>query len=412
MVSSASLCRTIASAIRLILFCSTGLAILSGCSSHRKPFETAQIVDPYRNVAPSLVRETRRLPVERGKPRPVIDGIGWVVGIPSKVLLWDRRVNNHRISEETEAVLTTYLTENDLGHVKVRLNQYRPLDDWRRLTKNRSVGWPYRYTVGALTVAVETILPGRIFGHDSYNPYTATLHLYSDVPSLALREGGRAKDVARREYPGSYAFWASLPIIDLWPATIAYGEAIAYAQANGDVTLRKESYNILYPAYGGHLGNSAGTFASGLIAMPIYLGGIIAGHAAGRVESRRITESGAVIAMDASENSVWPADEEAEVVLVDYEDLSGETKAEWAGYEEPVAWQSLPDVLSAESPEPLTLGRPDGSLQPPQQSEDDRESAPIAWRDLVPSPLHDTDGGRVDGACPPMTRRSSSPRCP
>jgi|GEM_PF-324696 len=400
MVSVASLPRKMASAIRLILFCSAALTLLPGCSSHRKPFEAAQIVDPYRNVAPALVRETRREPVERGKPRPVIDGIGWVFGIPSKVLLWDRRVNNHRISEETEAVLTTYLAENDLGHVKVRLNQYRPLDDWRRLTKNRTVGWPYRYTVGALTVAVETILPGRLFGHDNYNPYTATLHLYSDVPSLALREGGRAKDVARREYPGSYAFWGSLPIVDLWPATIAYGDAIAYAQASGDVTLQKESYNILYPAYGGHLGNSAGTFASGLIAMPIYLGGIIAGHAAGRVESRRITESGAVIAMDASENSVWPADEEADVVLVDYEDLSGETEAEWAGHEEPFAGQSLPDVLSAESLEPLTLGRPDGAIQPPQQSEDDRESAPTAWRDFIPSPLHNTDGVRVDGGLP------------
>ncbi len=335
--------------LRAVLLCPLVLALASCCSTHKKPFEPKEIVDRYRNIAPALVRETRQQPIERGEARPLIDGIGWVFGIPSKILLWDRRVKNHRVSEDTGAVLQQYLVENDLEHVKVRLNQYRPLDDWRRLAKNRTVGWPYRYTVGALTVAVETILPGRLFGHDNYNPYTATLHVYSDVPALAIREGGRAKDVARREYPGSYAFWMNLPIVDIWPTTIAYGDAIAYSQTHGDEALEKDAYNILYPAYGGHVGNSAGTFATGLLALPIYLGGVVAGHAAGRLESSRLAASGAVVAMDTSVDSVWPTDEETDVDLARFVGLSGDADAEWAAYEEPIGDDLLPSDATTNS---------------------------------------------------------------
>ena len=53
-----------------------------------------------------------RTQIERGKPRPVIDGIGWVVGIPSKIILWDRRVDNHNISPETEAAVTQYVNDS------------------------------------------------------------------------------------------------------------------------------------------------------------------------------------------------------------------------------------------------------------------------------------------------------------
>ncbi|MFN9347593.1 MAG: hypothetical protein ACK6DQ_13450, partial [Planctomycetota bacterium] len=96
-----------------------------------------------QNIAPELIA-ANSMPIERGKPRPVIDGIGWVVGIPSKLLLWDSRVDNHNIGMETEAAIADYLGENRLDHVKVRLNEYRPWDDMKRLTKNKSMAWPWR----------------------------------------------------------------------------------------------------------------------------------------------------------------------------------------------------------------------------------------------------------------------------
>ncbi len=128
--------------------------------------------------------------VQRGEKRKVIDAVGWVVGIPSKILLWNRRMDNHNISQRTEEVVTEYLAVNALDTTRVRINQYAPGDDWRRLVKNKRVAAPWRYTFGAVATLYETVLPGRLIGGDHYNPYTDTIHLYSDVPAIALHEAG------------------------------------------------------------------------------------------------------------------------------------------------------------------------------------------------------------------------------
>jgi hypothetical protein len=241
------------------------------------------------NVAPELRAATKDAQIERGTRRPVLDGAGWVFGIPARIILWDRRVENHNVSESTEESIRRYLVDNDLEHVKVRINQYAPLDDWRRLRANKTVGWGYRATIGALSVAGEAILPGRLFGGDHYNPFTGTIHLYSDVPAIALHEGGHAKDFTRRHHPGTYAVLTALPFGSLWPEAIATGDAIAYAGQQGDPELERETYRILFPAYGTYVGGSVGDFAAP-VALPIYAGAVLAGHAVGRVRARLVPD--------------------------------------------------------------------------------------------------------------------------
>ena len=91
--------------------------------------------------------------IEHGHPLCVVDALGWVVGVPSKILMLDRRINNHDISPRTELTIQQYLAANRLDKVKVRLNEYAPLGEWKRLVHNESVGWPIRYTLGTVTVA-------------------------------------------------------------------------------------------------------------------------------------------------------------------------------------------------------------------------------------------------------------------
>jgi hypothetical protein len=241
-------------------------------------------------AAPELVALTQRAPIERGKPRKVLDGAGWVFGIPAKIILWDRRVENHRVSATTEGTIAEYLADNDLEHVKVRINQYAPLEDWRRLRKNRTVGWPLRYTIGTLSVAAEAVFPGRLLGGDHYNPWTATIHLYSDVPAIAIHEGGHAKDFARRDWPGLYAVAFGLPITVLYPEAIATGDALAYAERHNDEALVSEGHRILYPAYGTYLGGAAGQAVGMTIGLPIYAGAVVAGHVAGRLPTEDVSE--------------------------------------------------------------------------------------------------------------------------
>lgn len=272
-----------ARAAHVLLACLVGSTILIctlGCAT--TPYHAGSNSAYF--ISPELLGLTQPQ-IERGKPRPVIDGIGWVLGIPGKIVLWNRRIDNHNISPETEAAIGEYLAVNDLHTVKVRLNQYAPGDDWRRLVANKSVGWGWRYTVGTLTWLGETIVPGRLVGGDHYNPFTNTIHLYSDVPAVAVHEGGHAKDFAGRKYKGTYAVAYAIPGVPLWHEAIATNDALGYMQTFSDAPVEQEGYRVLYPAYGTYVGDAISGVvpAGGLVGV----GAVVTGHVAGRVQARR-----------------------------------------------------------------------------------------------------------------------------
>ncbi|MEM6778121.1 MAG: hypothetical protein AAF670_10735 [Planctomycetota bacterium] len=266
----------------------------SGC----KVLTPRQIPASKRFVSPELRQQTQNQ-IEVGAPNALVDTVGWVVGIPSKVLLWDRRADNHNVSPTTLKSVADYLHTNHLGHVKVRANQYAPIDDFKRLTKNKTIAWPYRYTLGLASVATNTILPGRIFGGDNFNPYTQTINLYSDIPVVALHEGGHAKDFTRRELQGTYALAYSF--VPLWHETIATQDTLAYLHHTGNRSGLEEANRILYPAYGTYVGSTIGNYFPAAGA-PIYAGALVAGHLNGRALNRRLRKSPALetVAYDSS----------------------------------------------------------------------------------------------------------------
>jgi hypothetical protein len=264
----------------------TVCALLAACFCGCRPLQPRPI-GVVRNNLPNNLTRDGELQVERGVPRPVIDATGWIFGIPSKLMFWNRKIENHSISTETEVALTEYLKANGLDEVKVRLNQYRPLDDWSRLTRNQSIAWPWRYTFGTVSLLGETFLPGRLFGGDHFNPYTSTIHLYSDLPSIALHEGAHAKDFSNHRFPGTYAALYTLPLVPLWHEREATNDVLSYADWKNDDSLRHEVREVLYPAYGTYVGNAAG-YGLPKYSLPVYAAGVIAGHALGRWESSNI----------------------------------------------------------------------------------------------------------------------------
>ncbi len=255
----------------------------TGCQA----LKPRQIEVRSQQVAPELLA-INDVPIEVGREYPLLDGVGWVLGIPGKILLWDRRVDNHSISDDTLSVMEDYLAQSNLQHVKVRANQYAPLKDWQRLRANKTVAWPWRYTLGTLSVAGEAIVPGRLFGGDHFNPFTQTIHLYSDIPAIAVHEGGHAKDFTRRKYQGTYA--AAYLLVPMWHETLASEDAFAYIQARGEINRMMEANRILYPAYGTYLGNAIGSFVPDY-SSPLYLGCVVAGHVNGRMLNRKLERS-------------------------------------------------------------------------------------------------------------------------
>ena len=128
-----------------------------------------------------------------------------------------------------------------------------------------------------------------MFGRDYYNPYTATVHVYSDVPALAIKQAGHSKDFTRRTYPGTYSLATIVPVINLWPEAIATGDVLAYADRHGATDLEREEYRILYPAYGSSMGGVVGDAVAGAF-LPIYAGTVVAGHIVGRWEARQVSD--------------------------------------------------------------------------------------------------------------------------
>jgi hypothetical protein len=193
---------------------------------------------------------SKQVQVERGIDRPLLDGAGWVMGIPSKILLWDRRAVNHSVSDRTVCEVADYLNRKDLDDTIVRVNQYAPIKEWQRLVANRRVGPGWKYTVGSIKWLTYTLVPGRLFGKDEYNPYTNSLYLYSDMPTLGLAEAAYAKDVVNREHPGTYAAFQELPMVALWHETLATQEVLHYVSIQGSSEEIEKVRHDLYARYG------------------------------------------------------------------------------------------------------------------------------------------------------------------
>ena len=256
-------------------------------------FATGCATVPYkhgRNIESTNVLKLRpgEVQIERGRPNAFIDCVGWVFGIPSKIILLDSRMDNHVISSEVERALAEYLAENDLRNVKVRINQYAPGGEWSRLFRNKSVGWGWRYTIGIIANLFYTILPGRIFGGDNYNPYTDTISIYSNHRAVAIHEGGHAKDFAPRNWKGTYAVFYMLPLVALFPEAKATGDAIGYLRVARPAEEEKEAYKILYPAYCTYIGGEIGQWTP--VPYVIYFAAVIPGHIAGRVKASKVDE--------------------------------------------------------------------------------------------------------------------------
>ena len=236
-------------------------------------------------VATPYVPQGGHATVSRGEPIAPIDFFGNIFGLFSKVLLLNWKVDNHAISQETEAHLNRYVdSPNSMTEgTHFSLNEYAPGRALHRLMTNRKVAWPYRLLIGLpLTLLSDVVIPGRLFAGflnpgDSYNPYTDTVSLYSDLPSIVLHEAGHAHDTNQRRYKGTYATIRLLPLVDLYQEFQATDEAIRYLTETGDRKEELASYKILYPAYGSYLGS--------YFFPPIgTLGGVVIGHVVGRAK--------------------------------------------------------------------------------------------------------------------------------
>lgn len=262
--------------IRSILWLIVAGGFLCGCAS-----------SPYRYGHPNINSE--RAPallngeqVITGRPHRLLDASGWIWpgSLLAKLLIWDKDIDSHRISDNTVTATMEYLAKNDLDDVLVLVNAYVPGRQWSRLFKNREVGAGWRYTIGIFNVLGYTLMPGRITGGDHYNPYTNTISLFSDEIGVALHEAAHAKDFNRRKFKGLHAALYNLPLVPLYYEAVATNDALSYLQAECHADDLRDTYRLLHPAYGTYMGAAAfsGTPGAYLMAIPGHVTGAVAAH--------------------------------------------------------------------------------------------------------------------------------------
>lgn len=271
------------------LFAVTMILMCTGCVNGPRTFHASirDVDHTFCAVENSAdQRPTSNIEIVQGNPSRIVDGLGWVIGIPRRIVLWDRRVDNHRVQPETMAEVATYAKVNELDGLCVRVNQYAPVDEWKRLTKNDRISPGWRYSVGALSLVGYTLLPGRIIGVDNYNPYTNSVYVYSDVPALAMEAAAYAKDVKHRELPGTYAAVNHLPVVSVWHETINTQDTLDYLQSNGTYDEQREGMAILYPNYGASVGGAVGSLFG--FTGVFEIGGAMVGHVSGWHEAGQV----------------------------------------------------------------------------------------------------------------------------
>lgn len=273
--------------------CLMGLVFLGACVLFAPGCATV----PYRYGATYQTDLEYEMPegepqIEVGRPVAALDWVDWIWpgSLLGKLILWNHKIDSHEISPDTINALRKYLDANQLANVKVRINQYAPGGEWSRLFKNRAMGAGWRYTFGILANLGYTILPGRFFGGDNYNPYSNTVNIYSDIPAVALHEGGHAKDQANRKWKGTHAFLYMLPFTPLYYEYIATADAIGYTIAENIPDYERQAYHVTYPAYMTYVGGSVVTFVADPLVMVVQLGLVIPGHIVGRIKGAQVDD--------------------------------------------------------------------------------------------------------------------------
>ena len=233
--------------------------------------------------------------IERGRPAWLVDKLGhYLFSLPRKLILWNWRIGDHQISPKQKKLVREFLEINRMRHTKVRINQYAPFGEFKRLWKNSDVSPLYRASVGLFHWLWYTFVPGRLLAGssltgDHYSAYTDTIHLYSGDQSIIIRTAGYAKDSAQRKFKGTHAVLGLIPGVDLYLESVAVDDAFQYFFSYGSRRDTAKAYHVLHPNYGSSFGRSIAPLIGPVIppvqaVATIVL--VIPGHIAGRIQAR------------------------------------------------------------------------------------------------------------------------------
>ena len=205
--------------------------------------------------------------------------------------------------------------------------------------------------MGSLTIVGYSLLPGRVFGTDTYNPFTDTLSINSRNPPRALFEAARAKALRGEQFVGSSVVLSSLPVIRSVADVRQASDVLSYLRAEEQWQLETAAYPQLYAEVGKEAIGLAGWFIPVSVGPGLGIGGRLLGSATGQVVANQRSQEIEVILAERRQ---------ADEALAE---LSGFTE-EAAWWNGDVDWQVLPaaEEIDAASPGDNDAIEPVGSI--------------------------------------------------
>lgn len=190
------------------------------------------------------------------------------------------------------AAASNYLDNNSLKGVFIDVREYDPGQQWRRLVDNDRVSPIWKYTLGSAYHLGYSILPGRAFGYDRYDPFTNTLSINSARPSNTLFTAGYVKKIYGQRYPGTYVAANFLPIMPLIRDTSIANDVLTYSHVQQEWRLKQELYPMVYGRLGGDVVSQATSLIPSMAYMPFYMSPLLtrAGRVTGRVAGTAIAD--------------------------------------------------------------------------------------------------------------------------
>lgn len=284
-------------AIRFLWFAS--IVLLSGCA--QTPYRYGRFTTPPLG---ENTLDQGPISVARGTPHKRLDRIRNLVEWPSRFFMKTPKRDSYAPLPNTEESVLRYLDENDLRDVYVDFNYYDPAERWRRLRDNQRIAPGWKYTAGTLVWLGYTILPGRAWGYDSYDPFSNSVQVNSDQQPFALAEAAYAKDVHARNMPGAYSALTSVVGFSAWRRAIGVNDVVGYAREQRNWELEKDSIQQLYPLLGAEIATLGAWSGDPLIDIAIGAGGGAVGYGVGQREiARREAERRATGTAPAPRNS-------------------------------------------------------------------------------------------------------------
>lgn len=205
------------------------------------------------------------------KSNPLMYGLGQLLSIPAKILLFDTKVGAHPKKETIDTIVQNVEGNDKLSNLTVRVGHTAPLKDTYRLLTDKKIKEEVPLYLRILGIPT-TLLGGtlaHLFRMDHYNPFTHTASIYSDIPAVGMHEVGHANFYAKKR-------GGRLPrlLLQLSGIGTLYHEyrASKYANASLEPHLKYQTGRYLFPAFGTYLG-----YVAGVGPLVGAIGGLIAG---------------------------------------------------------------------------------------------------------------------------------------